>query len=989
MSNLSQLETPGFSFGIHEENDWLLRAFNAALSAIPHEIKRATLRRWSGGMMLADKKLMLTQAEQQWIKDHPVVKVSTAGSLVPVAFFDKDDTFVGISADVLNLVSQRTGLKFEIAHLPTSHSAIDEVLKGSADLVDSVSATPEREKFLSFTRPYMAVTNVVVTRNTPDAPKGLGELNGKRLAVPLGHLHIEALRREHPLVILKLVSTPFNALKDVLNEQADAALTPSINADYHVNRVFSNQLRINSSSDFPETGLSYATRRENAVLHSIMEKAIFSIPPDEIAVLVNQRWRTNIEPENQTKNDYSTIAYRVIAAAFLLLVAIAWSSYQRREINRRKRAEWELGNQLQFMEALINGTPHPIYVRDRDGIMVLCNDYYLEELSLTREEVLNKPIIPGAYSLSEHVGELQKDYNKVIATGMPILKDRSMLWGGATVTVYHWIQPYRDTQGNILGVICGWIDISERRRLLEELQAAKNVADDASLAKTKFLATMSHEIRTPMNAVIGMLELALKQSEQGQMDRPAIETAYHSARGMLELIGDILDIVRIESGKLSLDPERANLHELIESIGRVFDGLARQKSLSLNVKIDPGLNRDVLIDPLRFKQILSNLVGNAIKFTERGNVLIKAHVTSAVEGKLQVSILVQDSGIGISDEDQEIIFHALEQARTPLKNVHRGTGLGLSICHALCEMMGSRLELRSALGVGTSIQFTLLLDTLEALTPSLAQDKLQTSPPQPLHVLVVDDHPANRKLLCQQITLLGHTTESTEDGKKGLEAWVNEHYDLIITDSNMPVMDGYALTEAVREWEAQHDAHPCTIIGLTANAQREELERCLAVGMNDCLFKPLDLATLSEKLMALRPHAGKMNDREPDSEFDFRALKKLTGGDSSLIEDLLGEMIESNDSDLQALAQALDQNEVGTVANVTKNLRETAFLIKAERVLASSQAVIQVCENPQSDDLSLVSEQAARLQNDTERLQTALKAIFKASTSTWRNHAVQ
>lgn len=181
------------------------------------------------------------------------------------------------------------------------------------------------------------------------------------------------------------------------------------------------------------------------------------------------------------------------------------------------------------MEALINGTPHPIYVRDRDGIMVLCNDYYLEELSLTREEVLNKPIISGAYSLSEHVGELQRDYNKVIATGVPILKDRSMLWDGETVTVYHWIQPHRDTQGNIPGVMCAWIGISERRRLLEELQAAKNIADDASLAKTKFLATMSHEIRTPINAVIDMLELALKQSKQGQIDHLAIETAYHSA----------------------------------------------------------------------------------------------------------------------------------------------------------------------------------------------------------------------------------------------------------------------------------------------------------------------------------------------------------------------------------------------------------------------------------------------------------------------------
>ncbi|WP_029573935.1 sensor histidine kinase, partial [Pseudomonas syringae] len=192
--------------------------------------------------------------------------------------------------------------------------------------------------------------------------------------------------------------------------------------------------------------------------------------------------------------------------------------------------------------------------------------------------------------------------------------------GDRQLTIYHWILPFRDSLGEVQGIIGGWIDISERRQLIEDLQAAKEQADAASRAKSTFLATMSHEIRTPMNAVIGMLELALKRADHGELDRSAIEVAYSSANDLLDLIGDILDIARIESGRLSLNPERANLRRLVESVLRVFDGLAQQKDLELVLELDSRINADVLIDPLRFKQILSNLVSNAIKFTPMGRI---------------------------------------------------------------------------------------------------------------------------------------------------------------------------------------------------------------------------------------------------------------------------------------------------------------------------------------------------------------------------------
>src|SRR5207253_2643060 len=185
--------------------------------------------------------------------------------------------------------------------------------------------------------------------------------------------------------------------------------------------------------------------------------------------------------------------------------------------------------------------------------------------------------------------EYQADYQTVVAEGIPLILDRTLHIGERELTIYHWILPYRDSTGAVRGIIGGWIDISERRQLFDELRMAKEQADDANRAKSTFLATMSHEIRTPMNAVIGMLELTLKRADQGHLDRPAIEVAYNSAKDLLDLIGDILDIARIESGRLSLAPEQVNLRAIIESVIRVFDGLARQKNLSLLLEFNSNV----------------------------------------------------------------------------------------------------------------------------------------------------------------------------------------------------------------------------------------------------------------------------------------------------------------------------------------------------------------------------------------------------------------
>lgn len=188
--------------------------------------------------------------------------------------------------------------------------------------------------------------------------------------------------------------------------------------------------------------------------------------------------------------------------------------------------------------------------------------------------------MPGNMSNAFEAREYQADYQRVVAEGIPLVLDRDLHIGGRRLTIYHWVLPYRDSRGMVQGIIGGWIDISDRRQLFEELRRAKERADEANRAKSNFLATMSHEIRTPMNAVIGMLELTLKRIEQNHPDRPAIDVAYNSARDLLELIGDILDIARVESGRLELNPERVNLREVVASVVNIFEGLARQKNSS-------------------------------------------------------------------------------------------------------------------------------------------------------------------------------------------------------------------------------------------------------------------------------------------------------------------------------------------------------------------------------------------------------------------------
>lgn len=940
LQSVSGIDGNAFGLAVDMRERRLLQLLDKALAVVSDNARATILRRWSVERLdVAEPgSLALTRTQAQWLAGRTELRVLMDPRFVPVSYRDDQGRFAGVSADVLQQIARRTGLAINVIEATSLAQMSEMIERGEADLIAAMIPSPERETRLAFTRGFLSSSAVLVTREGAQAPRSLAQLGTKRVVLVEGSEMQAWMQQHHPSITVLGATSAAQALAMVDGSQAEAAVLPLIAARYMIARQYRDRLRIRTALPLAPVHFAFAVAPQAQVLQSILDSALLDIPPPHMSELT-RHWRTEMIVTDGLWQRYRWAIMQGFAVALLLLLlALGWVSYLQRLIRQRRYAEQALVTQMEFMRVMIDGTPHPIYIRDRQACLINCNTSYLQALGLAREAILNKPLT-GYGLLDEAQARLAQDtYLQVMERGEPVVEDRTLtLHSGEVLTINHWMLPYRGADGQIQGLIAGWVDITERQRLCEAYRDAQAQAEAANEAKTTFLATMSHEIRTPMNAVLGMLELALKKAEQGMLDMPALEVASQSANGLLALIGDILDVTRIEAGRLELLAAPCQLGQLATETVGLFQAQARDKYLRLKLEMRGAPDTWLSVDPVRFKQIIANVLSNAIKFTREGQVTVVLGVWPQGSGA-RVDLSVEDTGQGISQSELARLGAPYRQAAGG-RGSRVGAGLGLSICRSLADLMGGQLHVQSALGYGTRVQ--LQFESVPgAIAPGQAEHKPASAAMPALQVLVVDDYPANRVLLERQLTFLGHRVPVAEHGAAGLRAWLRGAYDVVISDCNMPGINGYQLVKAVREHERRKHLEPCLFLGCTANAQIQERRRCLQQGMDDCLFKPLSLESLA---LCLGPQRARRTSSGQADEVDLGSLDQLTGGDPRLLKRLLHDLAESNLQDLKRL-QALPQPyATGEVADLVHRIKGGARIVRARRLLAACEALEQAC----------------------------------------------
>lgn len=785
------LPSAGFAFAATERMRPWIDILNVMLNALPESATIEIHRRWNGGIPLSLSELppVYTSLESKWIEEHKHVRVAVAEGNAPVAFFDDSGQLRGMIADILTALRLRTGFIFEIQRYPSQAEAYAAVQNGRSELVAGGSQEGIWQAKLLTTRTWLYNSWVMVGRSNraPDQPV-------QNVASLRGDAPEEWLRRQG-INQLTRVDTWREGLGRVLRRESDIMIVPLIVANELLAQKAYASLKIIASLDADPLRLSFGASRKAWPLVTILNKALINIPPEDLHALTRSGYSGNSFSSVAEDDSYSLyIGAGAVLFAVAAMVLWLWCSRWRRMMNT--------------MDAL----PAPMYVCDQRGRLLAGNNALRQTLGISKRQLR---------------GTTLEDWLDQVKPGM-----RTVERDGRQLRL--WRAPVRGKRVS-LG---GWLDITRQRQRITILQRARRRATDASREKSTFLTTMSHEIRTPLSAVIGMLELVTRRGGDTPENRQSIRIAREAAQSLLELLGNILDVSRIESGRMVLHPKRVALRELIESTAVMFEGLAAKKGLRFELEIDAELNVDVLVDAMRLRQIMANLVANAIKFTDHGDVALRARPQGTDGNRLRLCLEVEDTGEGIEPAVQARLFRPFEQAES--RRMAQGSGLGLYISRTLAQMMGGDVTLQSQPGEGTTVSVMINLPVMKPL--ARAEPDAMAAPigsGRALDILIVDDNPAGRLLLGQQLTWFGHRVISCSDGQAALDCLAHTTVDAVISDCNMPGISGFALAGMVRERWSE-----LPFIGVTADARESVRDEARAAGMTDCLLKPVTLAML-------------------------------------------------------------------------------------------------------------------------------------------------
>jgi PAS domain S-box-containing protein len=606
-----------------------------------------------------------------------------------------------------------------------------------------------------------------------------------------------------------------------------------------------------------------------------------------------------------------------------------------------------------LVSAFMAQIPDHVYFKDRESRFVSVSRSLAQSFGCSVKEVLGKT--DADFFAEEQAQAFREREVKIMSTGEALIDEvtRHTWPDGHETWSLNVAVPIRNDDGEVVGVFGTNKDITAAKLLEQALEAnsqlsaetqqAKDMAAAALVAneaKSAFLANMSHEIRTPMNGVLGMVELLL-ETPLSASQRDYAETILHSARALLTLINDILDFSKIEAGKIELEHTALDLREMLEDVIRLVAIQAHAKNLEVTAKVDPAVPERITADPARVRQILLNLCGNAVKFTQRGEVAVSVEVLNSDPHSVNLLFNVRDTGIGIPADRMEVLFRPFSQVDASTTRRYGGTGLGLSIVKRLVGLMGGQIGVESREGVGSNFWFTVKLvvpPCSEQVRSIITQQQLRTQcGREKRRILVAEDNVVNQKVAVRTLEKLGYRADVVKDGREAVLAWESGRYDLILMDCEMPVVDGFEATRQIRSREYGEQHIP--IVALTAHAIKGAELQCRAAGMDEYITKPVARERLEACLERFLSDAGIMGRDLADSAsglvtapVDLEALRVLSEGDPEFARELMTSFIDGATTALREIARSLDSKDLRSIVNHAHSLKGAGATIQAVAV---------------------------------------------------------
>jgi len=594
------------------------------------------------------------------------------------------------------------------------------------------------------------------------------------------------------------------------------------------------------------------------------------------------------------------------------------------QINSRKQAEKMLRIREEKYRNITANMHLGLLEVNNDEIITFANQSFCDMSGYSREELLGKNAshlfaTDGNTELLLQKNELRKQgYSDSYEISLRDKNGEQKWWliSGA---------PHYNDKGKQIGSIGIHLDITRQKKLEKDLTEAKLQAEKSAQAKEIFLANMSHEIRTPMNAIMGM-SFQLSKTSLNSRQTLFLDAIHNSAEHLLVIINDILDISKIEAGKLNLENIGFNIDAVVKNAVQVMQHKAEEKGLALGITIDQNISHVLIGDPHRFKQVILNMVSNSIKFTEKGNIHIACNLHDQSAGSQLLRIVITDTGIGMDEAFLSQLFTKFSQEDDSVARKYGGTGLGMSICKKLIELMNGSIEVTSKKNQGTSITFTLpFLTGSETDLPAKEEINFDSSILKGSRVLLVEDNEMNRLVATTVLGNYGIDFVEATNGEEAIHFLQKEKFDLVLMDVQMPVLNGIEATKIIR----QQISSSIPIIALTANAIKGESDKCIVAGMNAYISKPFEEAVLIRTIGSLlgkevkvRP-LQKIAATSEDKLFDLQDLLKLSYGDEKFVTKIISMFIKTAPQSFSEMKKALNKNDLEKVKSLAHSLKPT------------------------------------------------------------------